>query len=81
MPWTESPGFHVGTVTVVTTQDGGHSLEYFADRIVDKLIFLADETPEPLRAQVMAYREKMRDVVLYGLRRAIESHDAYRKDR
>ena len=66
-------------VTVVTSSNGGHPPEYFAERIVDRLIWIGDQAPEPIRQQAWAYREKMLAIVLAGLRRAIESDRVYRK--
>ena len=68
-----------GSVMVATSSDGGLPPEYWAGRIVDKLIVISDQAPEPIRAQAYAFREQMLAVVLAGLTRAIESDRAYRK--
>jgi hypothetical protein len=68
-----------GTVTVVTTSNGGHPPEFFALRIVDRLIVVADNAPQPIRDQALAFREQMLAIVLDGLTRAIASDRAYRK--
>jgi len=65
-----------GTVGVVTTNNGGHSPEFYADRIVDRLIYVSDNAPEPIKAQALAYRESMRAIVLDGIKRAILSDRA-----
>jgi hypothetical protein len=69
----------VGTVTVVTSSGGGHPPEYFAERVVDRLIRVAEEAPQPIRDQALAFREQMLAIVLAGIMRAIESDRAYRK--
>ncbi len=69
----------VGTVSVVTSSNGGHPPEFFAERIVDQLIYVAKNAPEPIRAQALAYREDMLAVVLDGIKRAIASDRVYRK--
>lgn len=73
----------VGTVSVVTTSNGGHPPEFFAQRIVDRLIQISDTAPEPIKAQALAYRESMLAVVLDGVKRAIASDRAHllRRDR
>jgi hypothetical protein len=70
----------IGKVTVATSSNGGMPPEYFAERIVEKLIFVGDNAPEPIKAQALAYREKMRAIVLNGLQQAIMSDRAYRKE-
>ncbi len=64
--------FSMGDVLVVA-ENGGHSPEFFAQRVVDKAILIADTTPEPLRAQAHAYRGQLYALVLDGIRRAIQS--------
>jgi hypothetical protein len=71
------PSISVGSVNVVTTSGGGHSLEYFAGRIVERLILVAETAPQPIRDQALAYRERMLAIVLDGLKRARESDRAY----
>jgi len=66
-----------GFVQVATTQGGGHSLEFFAERIVAKLIHVSETAPPPIRDQALAYQERMYQVVLDGLRRAVASDRAY----
>jgi hypothetical protein len=68
---------HAGTVDVVTSSNGGHTIEFFAERIVAKLIHVADGAPPPIRDQALAYRDQMYAVVLDGLRRAVASDRAY----
>jgi hypothetical protein len=69
----------VGTVSVATSSDGGHPVEFFAERIVDRLIAIGDNAPEPIRAQAYAFRDQMLGIVLEGIRQAILSDRAYRK--
>jgi hypothetical protein len=73
------PSISVGSVTVVTSSNGGHSPEYFAERIVSRLIVIGDNAPQPIRDQALAFREQMLVIVLEGIRRAIASDRAYRK--
>jgi hypothetical protein len=80
MSWLDPFAANVGSVTVVTSNDGGHPPEFFAERIVDRLIFVGENAPEPIKAQALAYREQMLAVVLDGIKRAIASDRAYRKE-
>lgn len=72
-------GATVGNVMVATTTGGGHSIEFFAQRIVDRLISVAENAPQPIRDQALVFRNQMLNVVLDGLNRAIASDRAYRK--
>lgn len=66
----------VGNVLVATSSNGGHPPEFFADRIVARLISIAETAPEPIRMQAEAYRSQMHAVVLDGIKRAILSDRA-----
>jgi hypothetical protein len=79
MKLTEVAGMSVGNVFVVTSNNGGLPPEHFAERIVDKLIFIGDNAPEPIKAQARAYRDNMLAIVLAGIKAAIDSDRAYRK--
>jgi len=67
-----------GSVTVVTTSNGGRPPEYFAERIMQRLIHLSDQMPEPIKAQAFAYRDQMQAVILAGIKAAIDSDRNYR---
>lgn len=72
------PTITVGSVNVVTTSGGGHTPEYFAERIMARLMAVGDTAPEPIKAQALAFRDSMHQIVLEGIKRAIESDRAYR---
>lgn len=69
----------VGTVEVITTVNGGRPPEYFAQRVVDRLMYVGDNAPEPIREQALAFRDRMHAVILDGIKAAIESDRVYRK--
>jgi hypothetical protein len=68
----------LGSVTVVTSSHGGHPPEFFAERIVEQLMYVGDQAPEPIRAQAHAFRDRMHAVILDGIKQAIASDRAYR---
>ena len=72
-------GMSVGNVTVVTTTNGGRPPEHFAERIMDKLMYVSDNIPEPLKDQVLSYQHQMHQIILAGIKAAIESDRIYRK--
>jgi len=71
-------GILMGHVDVFTSSHGGHSPEFFAERIVEKLIEVGDNLPEPIRAQALAYRNDIHTIVLAGIKAALASDRAYR---
>lgn len=69
----------VGNALVHTSQNGGLPPEHFAQRIMDRLIFIGDDAPEPIKSQALAYRDKMLAVILDGVKRAVENDRIYRR--
>jgi hypothetical protein len=69
----------VGSVKVVTTSNGGRPPEFFAERIMDRLMYVGDNIPEPLKEQVLSYQVQMHQIILAGIKAAIESDRIYRK--
>lgn len=63
----------LGNTWVETTSAGGHSLEFYAERLTDRLVYVGEDVPEPIRAQALAYRESMEKLILDCLKRAIKS--------
>jgi hypothetical protein len=79
MSWTDELSGGIGQVSVATSQNGGMPLEYWAEKTMEKLIYVGNQAPEPLRAQVLAYRDQMAKIVLEGIRKAVENDRIYRK--
>lgn len=79
MSWTPNQQISVGQVLVATTSGGGHPPEFFAEQIVNRLILVGENAPEPIKAQALAYRDQMLGIVLSGIRQALASDRAYRK--
>jgi hypothetical protein len=63
----------VGTVTVHTTCNRGHSAEELTEMALKKIIHISGDMPEPIRAQVMAYKGNLRDILLFYIRQAMLS--------
>ena len=62
--------FKMGQANVFT---GNHEPEFFARRAMEKILYIADTTPEPIRTQAYAYRDQIYALVLDGINRAIQS--------
>lgn len=70
----QEAGISVGNFRVETTSNSGHSPEFYAERICERLIQISQTAPPELRAQAFEYREAMRAVILHGIRQAIRSN-------
>jgi hypothetical protein len=64
---------HAGIVDVVTTENRGHDIEFHVERLLDRLIYVSKNAPEPIKAQALVYKDSMRAVLLDGMKRAIQS--------
>lgn len=54
----------VTPVTVMTSNNGGHSPEQIAELCVNRLLHVADTAPPELAMQARAFREQMLDVIV-----------------
>ena len=51
----------VGAVNIITSENGGLSNDQIADMLANKLIYISDEAPEPIRLQAEAFRDRIRN--------------------
>lgn len=66
-------GITVGNVSVVTTSNGGHKAEFYAERLLSRLISVSENAPEPIKAQALVYRDQMHKVILETIKSAMAS--------
>ena len=59
-------------VSVVTTQDRGWDAEELAQRAVDKIIFVGDQSHPAVQAQARAFKVQVKHVVAFYLKEAVE---------
>jgi hypothetical protein len=62
-----------GSVVVSTTAGRGWTPEELAERLVDRIVGVADTAPEPIRAQAHAFRERLLPLCVFYLRQAAQS--------
>ena len=55
----------VGAVNIITSENGGLSNDQIADMLANKLIYISDEAPEPIRLQAEAFRDRIRNLAQY----------------
>jgi len=63
----------VGNVSVHTTRNRGHSAEELTDMALDKIIYVGGNMPDPIKAQALAYKDGLRDILLFYMRQAMLS--------
>ena len=63
-------------VTVQTTNNKGLSPEYWAERIMERLIAVSDNADPMVKAQAEAFKEHIHAVVLLYMKQAISSDRA-----
>jgi hypothetical protein len=74
-PMSTTGTISLGGFSVVTSEPGkGHPPEFYAERIVSKLIHVSENAPPEIKAQALAYQDALRAIVLAGVRGAIESN-------
>ncbi len=71
--FTEEMGSQMGQVEVVTTNNTGLGVDYWADRATDKIISVSAEAPPAIREQAEAFKENVRSVMTYYMKQAILS--------
>lgn len=60
-------------VDVETTSNGGHPPEFWAKRCIERVIHVAEGAHPAIREQAIAYRDKLEEVILLHMKRAIQS--------
>lgn len=65
----------VGSATVVTTQNIGLDVDYWTDRLLDRIIHVGTDPncPSPIQEQAVAYKAQIRFVIRHFLVNAIKS--------
>jgi hypothetical protein len=63
----------VGKVNVFTSTNGGHSPEQIAEMAMNKIMMVSETAPPAIRDQALAYRNDIKDVILYYMRKMAQS--------
>jgi hypothetical protein len=65
----------VGTVQIMTTNGGGFSAEDLAERSLNQIINVGDNAPPVIADQARAFRENLREVLVYYMNEAMRSRN------
>tara|TARA_R100001530_G_C4289083_1_gene147547 strand:+ start:682 stop:972 length:291 start_codon:yes stop_codon:yes gene_type:complete len=63
----------VGSVTVMTSNNGGHSPEQIADLALNKIMMVSKDAPPVIRDQAIAHRERLREILIYYMNKMAQS--------
>lgn len=63
----------LGGVTVQTTSGRGFTPEEIAERALDKIISVGDDSHPVVRDQALAFRERIRSVLVFYMKEAVQS--------
>ena len=66
----------VGSIDVLTSDNKGHSIEEVAKMAADRILYVADEAPPPIRDQAMAFKDTLKQTLIYYMRQAVEQDRA-----
>ena len=66
----------LGKVSITTTDNRGLSVEEAAQMAVDKILYVAEDAPEPLREQAKAFKDTVREVIVYYMKHAVDQDRA-----
>ena len=64
-----------GDVMVMTTQGRGFTPEEIAERALDKIIYVGGNTHPAIRDQAEAFKDSIRQVLVYYMHEAVRSHN------
>lgn len=60
-------------VTVRTETNRGHSPETITEMCVDRIVSVSDKAPQPIRDQAHMFKEHLKPLVLFYLKKAVQS--------
>jgi len=65
----------IGTVHIMTSNGRGFSAEELTERALNQIINVGENAPPVIAEQARAYRENLREVLLYFMREAMRSRN------
>ena len=69
----EAPSLEIGSVVVETTQNKGHSPEFWAKAAADRIVSVGGECHPLIAQQAEAFKESVRSTVMFYIQEAGKS--------
>lgn len=63
----------VGLVNVVTSNNGGLPVSHWVDRLLSRIVHVANDSASPIKDQADAFKEDIRQACEYYMKAAIKS--------
>lgn len=63
----------LGVLVVKTSEGRGFTPEEVAERALDKIMYVGENAPPVIRDQALAFRDKLRGVLVYYMKEAVMS--------
>ena len=66
----------VGNVTVMTSNNGGHSVDEISELLLRRIISVADTAPPAIKAQALQFQDSLRIAIRHYMAEAVRSDRA-----
>ena len=63
----------LGNIEVYTTNEGGHPVEFWAKRCIERIVAVSDDAPDQVKNQVNQYKDNIEKVIEQYIQNAIKS--------
>ena len=63
----------LGSIEVHTTRGGGHPVEFWAKRCIERIVAVSDDAPDQVKNQVNQYKDNIEKVIEQYMQNAIKS--------
>ena len=73
MTFPASSNSSLGTVSVFTSNNGGHSSDDIAEMALNKIMQVSDTAPPVIRDQAFAHRERLKEVLVFYMNKMAQS--------
>lgn len=64
-----------GNVKIMSTQGRGFTPEEIAERALDRIVYVGSQSHPLIREQAEAFRENIRELLVFYLKEAVRSHN------
>jgi hypothetical protein len=66
-------GPELGIIEVHTTNEGGHPVDFWAKRCVERIVAVSDQAPEEVKKQANDFKDNIEKVIEQYMQNAIKS--------
>ena len=66
-------GPELGMIEVHTTNEGGHPVDFWAKRCIERIIAVSEEAPEEVQKQINDFKDNIEKVIEQYMQNAIKS--------